>query len=82
MSDSIVSGLSRELCRAVDKFRILFIFAVAAFVIMLLWVPFTDPNSGTYVIVVMNLVASAGFAVISGFFIWWCGKRKLAYRED
>lgn len=77
-----MADIYREICRRVDKFRILFLFAVAMLAMMLPWLPFITPGTGTYVVVIMNVVGAAGFAVFAGFFVWWCRKRREKRREE
>lgn len=81
MADSNAERAMRAVCRDLSKFKSVFMFGVVLVGLSLLWLPFVDPNSATYVIVVMNLVGGAGFSGISGFFIRHCRKRDRERRE-
>ena len=79
MADSFVSGMLEQLCResALQKFRFVFTIAVVVIGLMLIWFPFVDRDSATFVVVVMNLISSGFILALSGAFIFGC-----RYREE
>jgi len=71
---SFLSGMLEELCRdtARDKFRLVFTVGMFVVVLMLLWLPFVDRGSATFVIVVLNLLSGGAMATLAAAFIWGC----------
>ena len=74
MSKSFFSGLLEELCTTStrEKFRTVFALSLFMVVLMVIWFPFVDRESATFVIVVMNLVSGGFILALSGTFIWGC----------
>lgn len=64
-----------ELCDRQSYFVVVFAFAL---VFLLLQVPYlfvADADSGMYVVVALNVVGSAAFALGSGTVLWLCARR-------
>lgn len=83
--DAEGSAYIDEVCKSTGKFKLLFGFSVATAGLMVLYVPFVDLDSGTGVVVVMNLVIAGVFAMLSGYFLRTCAQRRAerqrAYKE-
>jgi len=71
---SFTDGMLAELCRdrTRDKFRLVFSIGVFVVFLMLLWLPFVDQGSATFVIVVVNLISGGSMMAISAVFLWGC----------
>lgn len=72
---STIDGIMYEVCQSRQQLSIVFTLSMVGIVLMLLWVPFVDPNSGTGAIVYLNIMISSSFALFTGFFVWRCRVR-------
>ena len=78
MSDEMMD----ELCNLRNGFRMILYLAVFVFGLMLLWLPFVEPQTGTRVVVIINLIGSSGFILFAGFFLWRCRQQDRKRKEQ
>lgn len=80
-------GYVYELCKAEGKFRFLFLLTTAGTGLMLIWltvasvVPSLGAGEGTLVVAVINLTVAGSLAVLSGYVMRRCAKRKQLRRD-
>lgn len=75
MSESDSTDFMHHVCKSAGGFRLLFTISISISVLMLIWIPFTDLNTGTGAIVGMNLLLGVLFSSFFGGMLLVCRRR-------
>lgn len=59
-------------CERKGQFKPMIALCTAVLFVMLAWLPFVDPNSGTYAVVVINIIGAGAFSTLAFAFLWFC----------
>ena len=76
MMGRIPERVWQHLCDSISQLRMVFGLAAAMLGLMLVWYPFVEPGSATAAIVVINIIGASGFLLLTGPFIYLCGRRQ------
>lgn len=82
MTKSDSHGFMHHVCKSASGFRLLFSASITVSLLMLLWVPFVDLNSGTGAIVGLNFVLGLVFSAFFGAMLLICRRRIPQHDRD
>ncbi|MCT9098024.1 hypothetical protein [Haloarchaeobius sp. HME9146] len=82
MSKPSSKGFMFHVCRSAGGIRLLMTLSVSVAVLMLLWLPFISPDTGTGAIVLLNLIIAIVFVSFFGLLLLLCRRQQRDVPEE